>query len=78
MCIRDSSKDITRTHVELVQKLFAMQTGRSMNLPYQVVAERTYGGVRLQKCEKQPEHKIKMCIRDRVRVACILHSNRQR
>ena len=53
-----SSKDITRTHVELVQKLFAMQTGRSVNLPYQVVAERTYGGVRLQKCEKQPEHKI--------------------
>lgn len=53
-----SSKDITRTHVELVQKLFAMQTGRSVNLPYQVVAERTYGSVRLQKCEKQPEHKI--------------------
>lgn len=53
-----SSKDITRTHVELVQKLFSMQTGRSVNLPYQVVAERTYGGVRLQKCEKQPEHKI--------------------
>lgn len=53
-----SSKDITRTHVELVQKLFSMQTGRSVNLPYQVVAERTYGGVRLKKCEKQPEHKI--------------------
>lgn len=51
-----SSKDITRTHVELVQKLFFMQTGRSVNLPYQVVAERTYGGVRLQKCEKQPEY----------------------
>ena len=33
-----------------------MQTGRSVNLPYQVVAERTYGGVRLQKCEKQPEY----------------------
>ena len=38
--------------------VFAMQTGRNVNLPYQVVAERTYGGVRLQKCEKQPEHKI--------------------
>ena len=53
-----SSKDITRTHVELVQKLFAMQTGRSVNLPYQVVAERTYGGVRLQKREKIPGHEL--------------------
>ncbi len=37
---------------------FCHADGKSVNLPYQVVAERTYGGVRLQKREKQPEHKI--------------------
>lgn len=43
--VAGSSKDIARIHVESVVKLFALQVGRSISLPYHMTAGRTYEGV---------------------------------
>ncbi len=48
-----SSKDIGTVHVEAVIKLFDSQVGRSINLPYQLVATRVYGGVAIAKEDLQ-------------------------
>lgn len=40
-------KDVTRLHVEMVLALFEKGTGGSVNLPYEIVAERKYDGVSL-------------------------------
>lgn len=42
-------KDLEHVHVEQLQGLFSKQTGRSLNLPYDVVAVREYEGIRLEK-----------------------------
>ncbi|MGN0169396.1 MAG: tRNA lysidine(34) synthetase TilS [Lachnospiraceae bacterium] len=46
--LSESRKDISRLHVEQVQKLFQLQVGRSINLPYGIKARRTYEGVWLE------------------------------
>ena len=48
-----SSKDIGTVHVEAVIKLFDSQVGRSINLPYRLVATRVYGGVVIAKEDLQ-------------------------
>ena len=52
-----SKKDITFAHVEAVRKLFFLQVGREVQLPYQLVARRVYDGVALEKkCRRQEEN----------------------
>ena len=41
------AKDLTARHVQLLQELFSLQTGRELMLPYHVLARRTYEGVEL-------------------------------
>ena len=41
-------KDLTAVHYEKVLKLYEMQTGRRISLPYQMEARRTYDGVVLK------------------------------
>lgn len=54
--VAGSSKDIARVHVESVVKLFALQVGRSISLPYHMTAGRTYDGVIItQKTEGMPQ-----------------------
>ncbi len=43
----DSAKDMTAVHVEMVSGLFGKQSGRSVQLPYGIVATRNYEGVRI-------------------------------
>ncbi len=45
--VSGSKKDVTAVHVGLVAKLFSSQNGRQVDLPYQIVAKRTYEGVLL-------------------------------
>ena len=67
-------KDISSKHVELVLDLFRHQVGKVLNLPYDVVARRTYEGVVIERSygdavlerthegvviEKTGEHEIK-------------------
>lgn len=42
-----AEKDIASCHVDAVLDLFAGQTGRRVNLPYRLTAERIYTGVRI-------------------------------
>ena len=44
-------KDFTRIHVKNVEKLLKLQVGRKINLPYDLEAVRTYGGILLRKTE---------------------------
>ena len=44
-------KDIERKHIELLEGLFEKQTGKSIDLPYEVKATRTYKGITLKKKE---------------------------
>ena len=46
-------KDITRSHVESVLELFEKNTGRKVELPYQIVAKRDYKGVSLAVSSKE-------------------------
>ncbi len=43
------AKDITGAHVESVRELFYKQVGRSVDLPYQLIAKRDYGRVVVSK-----------------------------
>jgi len=47
--IVQSEKDIEQIHLRAIQELFEKQVGRSIDLPYQLIAKRTYEGVRLQR-----------------------------
>lgn len=40
-------KDIESCHIRSVEELFSKQVGRSINLPYNMKAQRTYGGVEI-------------------------------
>ena len=49
------AKDITRDHMESVLALFHMQVGKSVNLPYKMVAVREYGQVSLKVSQERLE-----------------------
>ncbi len=50
--IAGSSRDIANVHVEDVLRLWELQVGRTLDLPYRMRAVRCYGGVRI---ERMPE-----------------------
>lgn len=43
-----SRKDIGSVHIEAVKNLTALQVGRRISLPYELVAERVYEGIRIR------------------------------
>lgn len=45
-------KDIQAVHVEALAALFDRQTGRTLNLPYEITARRCYEGIALTKSQK--------------------------
>lgn len=49
-----AAKDITAVHVAKVCELFGKQTGRRIDLPYELGAVREYDGVWIYKKEKEP------------------------
>ena len=51
--VSGSRKDLQTVHVDKVLDLFDRQVGRSVNLPYHVVAVREYEGIRLEKRKQQ-------------------------
>ena len=58
-CIREAAgagKDIESVHIDALTVLFEKQTGKSLNLPYRVKAQRTYSGVELFQEEKASEN----------------------
>ena len=48
-----TEKDITRGHIEDILKLFANETGRRIDLPYRLLAERKTEGVNIRVRKKQ-------------------------
>ncbi len=46
-------KDITRIHISAVMELRDMEVSKSVNLPYNLVAMRTYNGISIKKKEKK-------------------------
>lgn len=48
-------KDIQAVHIEALEKLFEQQTGRRLNLPYEITARRCYEGVMLIKSRKSED-----------------------
>ena len=48
-----SGKDIGLDHVALLADLFSLQVGRSISLPYRVLARRVYEGVLLEKKDEE-------------------------
>lgn len=51
-----SRKDIGSVHIEAVKNLAMMQVGRQVSLPYELVAERVYEGVRISRSRMQEAH----------------------
>lgn len=49
-------KDFTSLHVDKVQRLADMQTGKEISLPYGLKAQKTYGGIRLFRVEEGQEN----------------------
>lgn len=54
-CITGSLKDITRTHIENIIALKDKQVSARLNLPYDVLARRTYEGIEI--CKRKKEFK---------------------
>lgn len=51
-------KDITKTHVKSVVKLKDMEVSKKVNLPYNLIAERTYKGIVIKKNEEEKVEQI--------------------
>ncbi len=51
--VSGSSRDIAEIHVKQLSGLLEKQVGRKLSLPYGIQAERTYGGIRLEKRQRQ-------------------------
>lgn len=49
-------QDIHRIHILNLDELMEKQTGRKIDLPYGIVAERCYEGIRVLNAEKKEEH----------------------
>lgn len=58
VCAAQKEKDIGKVHVQKVTALMGQQTGRKLNLPYNLVARRTYEGVVLSKESKSENAKV--------------------
>lgn len=50
-----SSKDLTAVHIKAVLSLFKRETGKQLDLPYQIRAKRCYEGVRIFLLDSQTE-----------------------
>lgn len=50
-------KDITSTHISALVKLAGQQSGRKINLPYGIIAEKSFGDVILfaERCDDEKE-----------------------
>ena len=57
-----SKKDITSAHVEAVYRLFELQVGRKIELPYDLTAWRNYHGVLLKKKDDRTEETKKEAV----------------
>lgn len=55
--VAESSRDITRSHVQSVRELFSLQVGKCVHLPYRMEAVRTYEGVELMVRAKETMHR---------------------
>lgn len=51
ICISGKEKDLEEVHVRQTEELFEKQTGRKIDLPYQMGAKRVYGGVEIYRKE---------------------------
>lgn len=47
------SRDLMRIHVEDIKKLWNKQVGKMVNLPYEMIAKRTYDGIHIKKQNKK-------------------------
>lgn len=58
--LAEQAKDIEATHIQMLLHLANRQVGRQIDLPYGMVARRTYEGIRLQKkeCDRLPDGPI--------------------
>jgi tRNA(Ile)-lysidine synthase len=53
-----SSRDIEAKHVEDVRGLLGKQVGRYIHLPYSIIAEREYNGIKLYNYQEDAQHAI--------------------
>ena len=51
-------KDFTAVHVKNIEKLVSLQVGRRINLPYELIALRTYGGIFLGRAKPQEKSEL--------------------
>jgi len=57
ICVSEHEKDLEQIHVKEMGGLFEKQVGKSLDLPYEVRALRTYDGIRLERKKEIPEEK---------------------
>jgi tRNA(Ile)-lysidine synthase len=62
--IAGKKKDITSIHIRDLEELFDRQVGKFIHLPYEIVARRTYEGVRLEKLGDISNKKKRQSISD--------------
>lgn len=61
--ICEKEKDLEGVHVRQLRELFDKQTGRKIDLPYQMEARRVYDGVEIyQKAEEQDSSSDEVCV----------------
>lgn len=53
--VAGKEKDILEVHVETVESLFSKQSGRRIDLPYRLIAVRTYQGIEIKQKRQQEE-----------------------
>ena len=61
----ESEKDIEHIHLQAMADLFFKQVGKQIDLPYQLLAKRTYDGIKIQRKTKneQEEFERRICLK---------------
>ncbi len=54
-CVSGQEKDLESVHLRQLQELFEKQTGRKVDLPYQIEAKRIYAGIQICCKEELPD-----------------------
>lgn len=66
--VSKKEKDLEAVHLKQLQELFEKQTGRKLDLPYQMEAKRTYQGIEItlkEESYKEPEEEIVFRFQDK-------------
>ena len=60
--LSESERDIEQVHLQAMMELFRKQVGKHIDLPYQLMAKRTYDGIKVQRKEEKDQEEFEQIL----------------